>query len=117
METLRYRNITVELLLPQEGEHDLCFGVIPDKPLNCPAAEAANRETSGDQHQFESAASSVHLGAYFPSETSSSAILRIRNSWSRLTPNCPQWATEAGREGLLIPAILFGLKAARLLNY
>jgi hypothetical protein len=56
-----YRNVTVELLLPQEGGHNLCFGVIPDKPLNCPAAEAANGQTSGDQLQFESDESSVHL--------------------------------------------------------
>jgi hypothetical protein len=56
-----YRNVTVELLLPQEGEHNLCAGVIPDKPLNCHAAEATNSQTNSDQLQFESDESSANL--------------------------------------------------------
>jgi hypothetical protein len=61
-----YRNVTVELLLPQEGEHNLCAGVIPDKPLNCPAAEATNSQTNSDQLQFESDESSVKLMRVLP---------------------------------------------------
>jgi hypothetical protein len=56
-----YRNVTVELLLPQEGEHNLCSPVIPDKPLNCPTTEATDSQTDRDQLQFESDESSVNL--------------------------------------------------------
>ena len=63
-----YRNVTIELLLPQEGEHNLCFGVIPDQPLRCSAAEAANSRTSGNQLQFESDESSVNLMRVLPQQ-------------------------------------------------
>jgi hypothetical protein len=56
-----YRNVTVELLLPQDGERNGCSEVIPDKPLNCPAAKAAAGNTSTDQIQFESGQSTVNL--------------------------------------------------------
>jgi hypothetical protein len=62
-----YRNVTIELLLPQEGEHNLCFEVIPDKPLHCSAAEAANSQT-GDQLQLESDESSVNLMRVLPQQ-------------------------------------------------
>jgi hypothetical protein len=61
-----YRNVTVELLLPQDGEHNLCSPVIPDKPLNCPAAEATGSQTNADQVQFESNESSVNLIRVLP---------------------------------------------------
>jgi hypothetical protein len=56
-----YRNVTVELLLPQDGERNGCSAVIPGKPLNCPAAKAAAGNTSTDQVQFESNQSTVNL--------------------------------------------------------
>jgi hypothetical protein len=52
-----YRNITVELLLPQERKRNLCSAVIPDEPLNCPASESG----SGSQLQFESDETSVDV--------------------------------------------------------
>ncbi len=56
-----YRNVTVELLLPQQGEHNLCFPVIPDKPLNCPTTQATDSQADRDLLQFESNESSVNL--------------------------------------------------------
>lgn len=62
-----YRNVTVELLLPQHDEHNLCFPVIPDQPLHCPDAEPSQ---SGKQLQFESNESSVSLVALSPHQKS-----------------------------------------------
>jgi hypothetical protein len=56
-----YRNVTVELLLPQEGAHNLCSGVIPDQPLNCPAAGTTGSQPNSDQPQFESDETSVNI--------------------------------------------------------
>jgi hypothetical protein len=64
-----YRNVTVELLLPQQREHNLCSEVIPDRPLNCPAAEATAPRTSNDQLQFESDQTSVNLIHVLPHRT------------------------------------------------
>jgi len=64
-----YRNVTVELLLPQEREHNLCSEVIPDKPLNCPAEQATGPQTSNDQFQFESDQTSVNLIPVLPHQT------------------------------------------------
>lgn len=60
-----YRNVTVELLLPQDGEHNGCSEVIPGKPLNCPATKAAAGNTSTDQAEFESDQSTVNLVRVF----------------------------------------------------
>jgi quercetin dioxygenase-like cupin family protein len=67
-----YRNVTVELLLPQEGEHNLCFPVIPDKPLNCPTTEATDSQVNRDQVQFESNESSVKLVRILPHQSATS---------------------------------------------
>lgn len=37
-----YRNITVELVLPQQGHKNLCAVVAPGKPLNCAGEQSAN---------------------------------------------------------------------------
>src|SRR5713226_2281654 len=48
-----YRNVTVELLLPQQGARNLCAPVIAASPLNCPSAPPPPTETHRDQPQFE----------------------------------------------------------------
>ena len=65
-----YRNITVELLTPQSEQHNLCFPVIPDKPLRCPDPKSSK---SGKQIQFESNESSVSIVTLPPHQKSSIA--------------------------------------------
>jgi hypothetical protein len=48
-----YRNVTVELLLPQRGARNLCAPVIAALPLNCPSAPPRPTATHLDQPQFE----------------------------------------------------------------
>jgi hypothetical protein len=49
-----YRNVTVELLLPQQGARNVCAAVIAAQPLNCPRAEPSPpAATHIDQPQFE----------------------------------------------------------------
>ncbi len=49
-----YRNVTVELLLPQPGARNLCAPVIAALPLNCPSAQAPPlTATHMEQPQFE----------------------------------------------------------------
>ena len=49
-----YRNVTVELLLPQAGARNLCAPVIAALPLNCPSAQAPPlTATHIEQPQFE----------------------------------------------------------------
>ena len=48
-----YRNVTVELLLPQQGARNLCAPVIAALPLNCPSAQPHPTATHRDQPQFE----------------------------------------------------------------
>ena len=47
-----YRNVTVELLVPQEGGHNLCAAVNAGQPLNCPSAVASGNQPSSSQPQF-----------------------------------------------------------------
>jgi hypothetical protein len=48
-----YRNVTVELLLPQQGARNLCAPVIAALPLNCSSAQPPPTATHRDQPQFE----------------------------------------------------------------
>ena len=48
-----FRNVTVELLLPQAKERNRCAQVIAGQPLDCPAAQAGGRLLSLGQPQFE----------------------------------------------------------------
>jgi len=49
-----YRNVTVELLLPQQGAHNLCSAVMAGQPLNCADTQASPpNETHISQPQFE----------------------------------------------------------------
>jgi hypothetical protein len=57
-----YRNVTIELLLHQQGARNLCAAVIPDQPLNCPGVQALqSNETHVDQPQFETEQTYVTL--------------------------------------------------------
>jgi hypothetical protein len=58
----RYRNVTVELLLPQQGWRNLCAPVIAAQPLNCPAGQgAAGSADRDEQPQFETEQTAVTL--------------------------------------------------------
>jgi len=55
-----YRNVTIELLVPQQGARNLCAPVIAALPLNCPSAQAPPlTATHIEQPQFET--SQTHL--------------------------------------------------------
>ncbi len=62
-----YRNVTVELLLPQQGAHNLCSAVMASGPLNCPATQAsAANKTHISQPQFETDQTLVTLIRVLP---------------------------------------------------
>jgi hypothetical protein len=55
-----YRNVTVELLLPQLERRNICSAVISTQPLNCPSAEA-DRSVFWEQPQFETNQTKINL--------------------------------------------------------
>jgi hypothetical protein len=55
-----YRNVTVELLFPQQGRRNICGGVISGQPLNCPSAQTDSSAFS-QQPQFETNQSKINL--------------------------------------------------------
>jgi hypothetical protein len=55
-----YRNVTVELLLPQQEHRNICAGVISTQPLNCPSAQA-DSATLSEQPQFETNQTKINL--------------------------------------------------------
>jgi quercetin dioxygenase-like cupin family protein len=58
----RYRNVTVELLLPQQGWRNLCAPVIATQPLNCAKGQGIAGSAGHDaQPQFETEQTSVTL--------------------------------------------------------
>jgi quercetin dioxygenase-like cupin family protein len=58
----RYRNVTVELLMPQQGWRNLCAPVIAAQPLNCaPGQGVAGSAGHDEQPQFETEQTSVTL--------------------------------------------------------
>jgi quercetin dioxygenase-like cupin family protein len=57
----RYRNVTVELLLPQQQERNLCSPVIASEPLHCPGAQAPPAATHSEQPLFETDQSGLTL--------------------------------------------------------
>jgi quercetin dioxygenase-like cupin family protein len=62
-----YRNVTVELLLPQQGAHNLCSAVMAGQPLNCAAAQASQPdETHTSQPQYETDQTLVSLIRVLP---------------------------------------------------
>ena len=57
-----YRNVTVELLLPQQGWRNLCAPVIAAQPLNCANEQGvAGSAGHNEQPQFETEQTSVTL--------------------------------------------------------
>jgi hypothetical protein len=55
-----YRNVTVELLLPQHERRNICATVIAAEPLNCPSAKA-DSAASSEQPQFETNQTMINL--------------------------------------------------------
>jgi hypothetical protein len=55
-----YRNVTVELLIPQQERRNICASVISAQPLNCPSAQADGAAIS-QQLQFETDQTKVGL--------------------------------------------------------
>jgi hypothetical protein len=65
-----YRNVTVELLLPQQGARNLCAPVIAALPLNCPGAQAQTpAATHIDQPQFETSQTYITLIRVLPHQS------------------------------------------------
>lgn len=57
-----YHNVTIELLLPQQGAHNLCAPVIASQPLNCTRdQEALPSTTHSELPQFETDQTRVSL--------------------------------------------------------
>jgi hypothetical protein len=62
-----YRNVTVELLLRQQGGHNLCAKVIATQGLNCPRErESPPSPTHMEQPQYETDQTSVTLIGVLP---------------------------------------------------
>jgi hypothetical protein len=55
-----YRNVTVELLLPQQELRNVCASVISGRPLNCPSAQSESAAPS-EQLQFETKQTRISL--------------------------------------------------------
>jgi len=55
-----YRNVTVELLLPQQERRNICGGVISGQPLNCRSAQTDSSAFS-EQPQFETNQTKISL--------------------------------------------------------
>jgi quercetin dioxygenase-like cupin family protein len=55
-----YRNVTVELLLPQQERRNICATVISGQPLNCPSALSDSAAFS-EQPQFETDQTKINL--------------------------------------------------------
>jgi quercetin dioxygenase-like cupin family protein len=62
-----YRNVTIELLLPQQGARNLCAPVIAALPLNCPGSPAPPATaTHMEQPQFETSQTYLTLIRVLP---------------------------------------------------
>jgi hypothetical protein len=55
-----YRNVTVELLLPQQDRRNVCASVISGQPLNCPSALPDSAALS-EQPQFETNRTKINM--------------------------------------------------------
>jgi quercetin dioxygenase-like cupin family protein len=65
-----YRNVTVELLLPQQGARNLCALVIAALPLNCPSAQTPPpAATHIEQPQFETGQTYLTLIRVLPHQS------------------------------------------------
>jgi hypothetical protein len=88
-----YRNVTVELLLPQTGAHNICAQVIPSQLLSCPVSDPA---PGGDQKQFETDQTLLALLHISPH---GSAELTLRDHPMLIVALDPVMATGASRNG------------------
>ena len=62
-----YRNVTIELLFPQQGARNLCAPVSAAQPLNCPSAQVPPPAAAHiDQPQFETGQTYVTLIRVLP---------------------------------------------------
>lgn len=65
-----YRNVTIELLVPQQGARNLCAPVIAALPLNCPSAQAPPlTATHIEQPQFETSQTYLTLIRILPHQS------------------------------------------------
>lgn len=65
-----YHNVTIELLLPQQGARNLCAPVIASQPLNCPLdQEASPSATHSELPQFETDQTRVSLIRVLPHQS------------------------------------------------
>ena len=65
-----YRNVTVELLLPQQGPRNLCAPVIAALPLDCPSAPTPPlTATHMEQPQFETSQTYLTLIRVLPHQS------------------------------------------------
>jgi len=65
-----YRNVTVELLLPQQGPRNLCASVIAALPLNCSGAQAQTPPAARiAQPQFETSQTYIALIHVLPHQS------------------------------------------------
>ncbi len=65
-----YRNVTVELLQPQQAGRNLCAAVMANQPLNCPATPASpSNETQISQPQYQTDETLVTLIRVLPHQS------------------------------------------------
>ena len=65
-----YRNVTVELLLPQESPRNLCAAVIAAQPTNCPEPPAQpDVDRRNEQLQFQSDQTDITLIRILPGQS------------------------------------------------
>lgn len=65
-----YRNVTVELLAPQQSPRNLCATVIAGQPMNCPESSAqADAHGLSEQPQFQTDQTNVTLIRILPQQS------------------------------------------------
>jgi quercetin dioxygenase-like cupin family protein len=108
-----YRNVTVELLLPQQGARNLCAPVIAALPLNCPGAQAQTpAATHIDQPQFQTSQTYIVLIRVLPHQ--SVALGDPRRPELVVALDAVAAARGNGPENSLRPGDFVWLEAAQL---
>ena len=65
-----YRNVTVELLTPQQSPRNLCAAVLLGQPINCPESSPQHEARGGSaQPQFQTNATKVSLIRILPRQS------------------------------------------------
>jgi quercetin dioxygenase-like cupin family protein len=107
-----YRNVTVELLLPQQAARNLCAAVIAALPLNCPGAQAQTPAAAHiDQPQFETNQTQISLIRVLPHQS----VALGDPGWPELIVALDTVATAGGKgpENSLRPGDFVWLEAAK----